>query len=184
MGSRNWDDPTIIRYLVREVFARSLVLVDHTHWTGHECDLLVVHPSLRLIDVEVKVDKQDFKIDALKDKWWMSVPNKHRPQTPSPWLRGHLWPDKIWKHYYVVPMEVWSDTLLPYCPPNSGIVLVKHQRGYIRHNVIRAAKPDRNAKPVTTPQAIDIARLASLRLWNTRAWTEKGCKPLVGDDSD
>lgn len=49
---------------------RCVVLVDNTKWTGYECDVLGVTTDLRIIDVEIKISRGDFRADAEKEKLW------------------------------------------------------------------------------------------------------------------
>jgi hypothetical protein len=159
-----WTEQNIGRAIAYQFFKRSVVIVPNCHWTGHEADLLVVHKDLRIIDIEIKISRQDLKADLTKDKWWKS----------RPWSRRHLpkerraWPDKVWKHYYAMPAEIWDDKLLAFIPETSGVLLVRQDGRYDGGVYIWAkkpAKPCREAKPITPADAVDIARLASLRMW-------------------
>lgn len=177
----------IASYVSRFVFGRRcLLLVDRCTWTGHEADILAVTNDLRLIDVEVKISRSDFKADAKKDKWWMRRYGAYNPagltaEAKQPRVdTARLHPPRVWKHYFAMPEEVWSDDLTEFLPSAaSGVILVKTDvkgrqpagrpaypdapRG---HKVIRRAKPDRNAYRLSAEQAVDIARLAGLRMWD------------------
>lgn len=175
-----WTEATVSTYVQRSVFENALVVCDRTSWTGYECDLLVVHRTLRLIDVEVKISRSDFKADAKKAKWWSAVPWKKRIYMPADtflapgFTRGHLWPDKVWKHYFALPKEVWDDKLLETCSPASGIILLSHTKGgFPQHEIRRKATPCRAAQPITASQCLDIARLCSLRMWQAYAERDK-----------
>ena len=75
-------------------------------------------------------------------------------------------PPKVWKHYYALPAEIWSDTLFEFLPsPASGVVVLSEYKGRIVHDVLRRATPARDATRITPAQAVDIARLANLRMW-------------------
>lgn len=164
--SAPWSESLIGRGLANgSIFQRSVLIVPNCGWTGHECDLLVITKDLRIIDIEIKISRADLKADLKKDKWWHS----------RPWSRRHVskvmrtWPDKCWKHYYALPQSIWDDKLLLDLPPTSGILLLEQDErcsGGLRISVKRMAKPNREAKPITAPDAIDIARLASLRMWS------------------
>ena len=126
--------------------------------------MLVVEKKLRIIDVEIKISRADLKADAKKDKWWIT----------RPWSRRHIaaeprrWPDKVWKHYYVMPKAIWEAKLLADINEASGVILLEQDSrftGGLRIDVIRPAKPNRDAKPICPADAIDLARLASLRMW-------------------
>lgn len=174
---------SIARVLAVGFFARRyLVMVPNCNWTGNECDLLALDDKLRVIDIEVKISRSDLKADADKYKWWHREFAGYGPQTEIRGPRGeHIgmrqetiynktlreWPPKVWKHYYCMPADIWSDDLFAVLPsPRSGVILLEHGRGgELRHNLKRRATPDKDAKPVPTEQAINIARLASLRMW-------------------
>lgn len=161
-----WTERRIAAHLQRHVFGNALMVVPNTAWTGAECDLLVVHKSGRLIDVEIKISRADFRADQLKDKWWHRMPHKARQHDERGW-RAHIWPDKIWRHYYVIPHELWNPDLLSHISPASGVITLRRVGGgHIRHEVQRRVRCNPAAQPVTTSQALDIARYCSFRLWS------------------
>lgn len=184
-----WTETNIARALATQIFDRRyLVMVPNCGWTGHECDLLAVTKDLRIIDLEVKISRSDLKADAKKDKWWVrrfrgySEPHdtvlKGRPVTnyraPVYDETALHWPPKVWKHYYVLPADIWKDELMPALPsPASGVILIEHHHGEVRARIRRAAKPNRDAKAIDAAAAIDLARLASLRMWNALQATER-----------
>ena len=164
-----WSEGKIARAIALQTLAKKcVVLVDRCNWTGHECDVLAVTRDLRIIDVEVKISRADFKADAKKDKWW------HRPggwwgnEQPAPTHR--LWPPKVWKHYVAMPLDLWRDGLMEFMPsPASGLLLLSEQRSSqtpIAVHCERRATPNKDAARLTPAQAIDIARLANLRMWD------------------
>ncbi|WP_159711595.1 hypothetical protein [Geminicoccus flavidas] len=189
-----WSETSIGRALALQFFNRKyLCVVPNCNWTGHECDLLAVTENLRLIDVEIKISRADLKADAKKEKWWRRDFIGYWPTVTEmrhSWLSNDLtlfsrerrsrykstpkdWPDKVWKHYYALPKEIWTPELLDALPnQNSGILLLdKH--GYLRRagefmtvTCLRRATPNRDAKPISPAAAVDIARLASLRMWD------------------
>lgn len=186
-----WTEGGIARAIALQTFNRKyLVVVPNCMWTGSERDLLVVTDNLRLIDVEIKISRADFKADAKKSKWWHRefvgygpreeqfkdgrlVAVHERPiykDTPLPW------PPKVWKHYYALPAEIWKDEMFDFINPNSGVLLLKTQDSqrvpYVAC-VARPAKPNRDAEKISPAAAIDIARLASLRMWNSFEQIEK-----------
>jgi hypothetical protein len=177
--------------LARATFKDCLVVVDRCTWTGDEADLLVVTRNLRVVDVEVKISRADLKADRRKDKW-----RQHGgPMTPGPdgvWRRPEPaprdWPRSTWKHYYAMPAAIWRDDLLDHCGAASGVLLLReapesreehcqaHADGFkwtpppwpwLR--VVRRAKPCSTAKPISAADAVAIARLASLRMWDAYA---------------
>lgn len=177
------NERSIARVLAVGFFARKyLVMVPNCNWTGHECDLLALDEKLRVIDIEVKISRADLKADADKDKWWHREFKGYGPVEEKHDARGRLisrhqpalydktlreWPPKAWKHYYCLPADIWSDDLLDALPSSrSGVILLEHDRhGGLRHNLKRRAQPNKDAKPVPPEQAVNIARLASLRMW-------------------
>lgn len=162
-----WSAPLIGRALHRDFLNRKgLVVVPNCYWTGYEADLLVVHDNLRLIDVEIKVSRADLRADAKKDKWW------HHPigawGQPRPTSVALPWPPKIWRHYYCMPAEIWENKLFDTIPPNSGVVLLTQTKhGTVSADCRRRAKPNPDAQPINASAAVDLARLASLRMWES-----------------
>lgn len=163
-----WSERLIARELALNYFQRrNLVVVPNCSWPGSECDLLVLTANLRIIDVEIKISRADLRADSKKDKWYYGItgPRKTLPVQ---------WPRKVWKHYYALPQDIWSDELLLAISPASGILLLaQREGGQVRVNeVLRAEKPCRDAEKISAESAIDIARLASLRMWDAYAKLE------------
>jgi hypothetical protein len=163
-----WSEHKIAAFLARFTFAhRHLLIVPNCQWPGSECDLLAITPNLRVVDVEIKISRADMRADAAKDKWF----HNWDWRTDGPWMPGYRgkprqWPRRVWKHYYCLPREIWSPDLLAKISPISGILLLSESGGSLSIRVERAAKPDRGAEKITAEDAIDIARLASLRMWD------------------
>jgi hypothetical protein len=167
----------IAAILARQVFARDLVCPNCT-WTGHEADLLVVTPSLHLIDCEVKVDRADLKNDRHKEKWWIRPAWRERGERN----RGHRrdWPPRVWKHYYAMPAGVLPPEgpgrrdLLAALPQASGVLELEELEigrnttsgPAVRVTTLRRARPNRDAHRIEAGDAVCIARLASLRMWD------------------
>lgn len=161
-----WSERTIGKALQHQVFNRAVCVVDNCIWTGFEADLLIVEPKLRIIDVEIKISRADLKADFHKDKWVEFGP--YQFGRPREMLPRKLWPRQVWKHYYAVPQEIWNDDLLPFLgSPNSGVLLLREKDGIVRIRCHKRTKPNRDAKKITPEQVLDVARLASLRLWNS-----------------
>lgn len=168
-----WNEMRIARAISRQTLGRKcIVLVDRCNWTGYECDVLGVTTDLRIIDVEVKISRADLKADAKKDKWWQRNGSLYDWRTRSypegaSVARHH--PPKVWKHYYALPADIWSESLFEFLPSSaSGVLTVKEQRGtdVLSIHCVRRAVPNKDASRLTPAQAIDIARLANLRMWN------------------
>jgi hypothetical protein len=166
-----WTAAEIGHALVHQTFQRRfLVVVPECYWTGYECDLLGVADNLKIIDIEIKVSRSDLKADVDKDKWWHRLGSSYNAATrkyitPPPAPRE--WPPRVWKHYYAAPREVFeADGMLDLLPSNSGVVALRRgHTGAIVAESLRRARPNPDAKPITAQQAVDIARLASLRMW-------------------
>ena len=197
-----WSENAIARALARQTFNRKcLVVVPNCTWTGHECDLLVVAENLCIIDVEIKISRADLKADAKKEKWWHREHIGHWPSVTelqhSAWsndLRVERiyrrarykstpkdWPRKVWKHYYALPKEIWHPDLFAALPSAQSGVLLLDRDGYprpvgdaMRVECVRRATPNRDAASISPAAAVDIARLASLRMWDAYARVEKG----------
>lgn len=165
-----WDEATIIRAISRQVLQRKcLLLVDNCNWTGHECDVLGVTQDLRIIDIEAKISRADFRADAKKDKWWhrLTAAEAH-VRGVSMWERGDRvdHPVRVWKHYYAMPADIWKPEMLSMAAsPASGVILLRERAGLITASVERRATPNPQAERLTPSNAIDIARLANLRMW-------------------
>lgn len=164
----------ICAVLARRTFAGALCVVDRCTRLGSECDLLVVTTNLRAIDVEVKISRADLKADRKKDKWFdtqgWDLATRSWRKTPRDW------PQNVWKHYYVVAAPIWRDELLDHCQPKSGVITVElNPDGHLRHiNVKRRCTANRADTPLKPEVVVDIARLASLRMWD--AYRELGAR--------
>lgn len=166
-----WSERQIASRLARITFDRKhLLIVPNCQWPGSECDLLVVTPNLRVIDVEIKISRADLKADAAKDKWFHAWDWK----IDGPWGSGkprrrREFPRNVWKHYYCMPQEIWRPELLASMSTVSGVLLIhenRHDSNDFSITCERAAKPNRAAGTIDAEDAIDIARLASLRMWD------------------
>lgn len=159
--------------LARNTFKDALCIVDRCNMLPDEADLLVLHQSLRFIDVEIKISRADFKADRRKDKWWRQPTGLYGaravgPPAPLEWPRG------VWKHYFALPADVWRDELLEHCSPSSGVLIVRPTKAFgsrqwprwWRVECVRRAKPCASAAPAAPAVIMKLARLASLRMWD------------------
>ncbi len=165
-----FTERTIASYLARVVLERKhLLLVPNCQWPGSECDLLGITPNLRVIDIEIKISRADLKVDAKKDKWFHSwdwkIDGPYRPNGTEG-RRARQWPHRVWKHYYCLPRAIWTPELFEHINPVSGLLLIQDRDDGILVKCERRAKPDIKADRITAEDAIDIARLASLRMWD------------------
>lgn len=159
--------------------SKCVVLVDNCTWTGHECDVLGVTMDLRIIDVEIKISRADLKADAGKEKWWHRRGSSYNQVT-----RGYdnhpgiarEWPPKVWKHYYAMPADIWRDDLISALPSSkSGVLLVSKENSVWAPVVVRChrrATPCRDATRLSAANAMNIARLANLRMWDAYSEAE------------
>ena len=163
----------IQRCVQRDLLKRKAVVIPNCYWAGHEADLLAFTTRGLVIDVEVKLTRADFKADAKKDKWWhtwyRAAPEQRRPRE---------WPPRVWRHYFVMPAEIW-DPKLEACAasPASGIVTIAlAPSGIPKYRVERRCRPNPQARPVDTRDWLELARLANLRMWDALAALDLGLR--------
>ncbi|GAP37365.1 hypothetical protein ABXN37_19775 [Piscinibacter sakaiensis] len=171
-----WNEHAIARAISLQVLQRKCVLlVPNCSWTGSECDVLGITTDLRVIDIEVKISRADLKADAAKDKWWHWRSYSAREAGGPP--QGKRWPNRVWKHYFAVPAELWSDDLLRFLPsPASGVLLLRQNPGSTIPVLVQCARrstPNRSAERLTPEQVMDVARLANLRMWDAYAQRDR-----------
>lgn len=174
MTAPAWSEAYIARALATDFLARRyLCLVPNCNWPGNECDLMAVTENMRIIDIEIKISRADFKADASKEKWfhawdWKIDGPFKRYDDPTRVRRRREWPAKVWKHYYAMPAEIWTPELADLAgSTNSGIVLLRHDKfDRLRIDLERKATPNRAAKTIDAADALNIARLANIRMWN------------------
>lgn len=185
-----WTERTIARALAQQTFNRKyLVVVPNCNWTGYEADVLAVTTDLRLIDVEIKISRADLKADAKKDKWWHRQFSGWEPVGESRTKAVYestpqTHPPKVWKHYYLLPFEIWAPELEKCLPSEaSGILFIHdwHGNGQPQIVVHRQAKPARDAYRLNAEQVVNIARLASLRMWDAYQQLDRLRERAQGD---
>lgn len=166
-----WSEARIAKALVHsQLFQRKLLIVPRCHFAGAEADLLAVHtPSLRLIDVEIKISRADLLADPKKDKWW------HRwgwDMRTGDWANKRRldWPPKVWKHYYALPADIWrrlKDDDKAKLPQASGVILLgPDNQGVLIAWLAKRAGPNPKAPSIQAADVMDLARLAGLRMWD------------------
>lgn len=157
-GRSKWTATEVGRTLALNTF-RECLTVPNTSWSGYECDLLVVTRSGKLIDVEIKLSKDDLKADLKKEKW-QSYTGPFHDRRPC------RWPVKVWKHFVAVPAELWKDDWILHCPEISGVLLVNRwgRDGWVK--VHRRAKANPQPYLCTPADTISLGRLACFRMWN------------------
>lgn len=164
-----WTEREIGRCLYASVFARkNFICVPNCYLPGNECDLLVVRPDLRMIDVEIKISRSDLKADMGKEKWlkpwdfevhgWRKHPASMRERVDHP--------PNIWKHYYAVPYGVWGDSMIEHIPPASGVMTIDDGYSSPRINVVRKPKPNKEAQPISQDDVIKLMKSMHARMWD------------------
>lgn len=141
---------------------RHLMVVPNCGWTGYECDLLAVTNKGQIIDFEIKRTRSDFLADAKKSKWIDFAPVMNRIGDTKP----ALWPRRVWKHYYVMPAEIFKADMIDLMPSKkSGILTFSSidDRLFIKCEKSAYSNPD--FKDLNTGDLISIARLTSIRFW-------------------
>lgn len=178
-----WNEGKIARILARNTFANDLCVLPNCLWTGDEIDLLVVTMNRRIIDVEIKISRADLKIDKDKAKWWRQDGakwNEELRKSVRPPAMSRPWPTKVWKHYYVMPEEIWREDLLEHIQPVSGVLLVYGSKiGFEHVKCVKRAKPCRDVSVLTDDHVVQIARLASLRMWDAYKDSERAAADRV-----
>jgi hypothetical protein len=174
----DWTEAKVARAIAFQVFdRRCIVLCPNCKWTGNELDLLGITMNGRIIDIEIKVSRADFLRDRSKDKWFRSYDWKRDQPVVGPDGRARYigpridWPERVWKHYYVLPASVWKPDLLKHISPMSGVLLLScpawdTRQESIRVRSVRRATPCRAADRLKPEAVLDIARLCNLRMWS------------------
>lgn len=173
--SFKWSETSIASALSRMFEGKLMVCIPNCSWTGNECDILGVTKDLRIIDIEIKISRSDYKADFSKEKWLKSYRDCEL-ETGIVWSEYFLgkekrtrspWPNKVWKHYYCMPSEIWKDGMEDFAGSDkSGIITLSIEGSIVVANVVRHAKPNRDAEKLSTEHVLDIARNASLRMWD------------------
>lgn len=158
--------------LARKTFAGALCVVDRCTRLRQRMRSPSRHHEPAGDRLEVKVSRADLKADRKKDKWFdfgrWNAATRSWPKTPRDW------PENVWKHYYAIAAPIWRDDLLDHCQPKSGVVTVKlNPDGSLRGICVkRRCTANKVNTPLTPEVVVDIARLASLRMWD--AYRELG----------
>lgn len=175
-----WTEKRIAYALATHYFKnRSILYVPNCNFSGAEADVLVVEMSRKLIDVEIKISRQDFKADAKKQKWWRYLTPDERiekgRETEIFAQERTDWPVGVWKHIYVMPAQEWKDDLLDHMASDkSGVVLIhKLEDGRIWFQDLKKPEKNKDARILSEREVLNIARLANIRMWQTYQDIEK-----------
>ena len=128
----------------------------------HECDLLVMNGKNYGVEVEIKITKADLKKDAEKS-------------------HGHR-SNKIRRLFFAIPEYLYTDDIIALIPERAGIFIVKPREEVIRVIydqkssyftrpkciIKRTAKINKDARPFTDKERVEMGRLGMLRYWNIR----------------
>lgn len=153
----NWTADRIARILQQNTF-KAHAVIPNCYWPGDECDLLVVDDQRRLLDVEIKISRADFKADAAKSKWWDRV-RWNRPDVGGP----REWPRRVARHYFAMPADIWKDDLVKSLPSQAcGIILVGKHSAWVE----RRAKANPEPYVLTADDLHDLLRASMVRIWS------------------
>lgn len=141
---RNYSEQQISK-LVAGFYLNSkhLLVINNLKWSGYECDLFAVSPSMRPIEFEIKASRQDFFADAEKEKWKK--------------------PLNVWKHYYIMPQNIYSEDLLERRPHKSSGILLIDDNNRIKEAIKAQTMADTHIKVAAL---LNITRLLSVRHWH------------------
>lgn len=129
-----------------------------------EADLLVVHKSRYVEEVEIKVSLQDWKADKLK---WKFGDGEYRREA---WR-------VIRRFWYACPMSLarrWQEVGIP---DWAGVIGVTGDSC----EVLREAEERRDARKLTDKEAMNICRLAAMRQWKLLEARAEDQQDDVGD---
>lgn len=166
-----WTADRVAHACLHQFMDRSAVIIPNCYFTGYEADLLVVDSrSLKLIDIEIKVDRSDLKADISKDKWNISRWVSENGVSTRKEFRREFAP-KVWKHYFAMPAALWKPELEDFIPKTSGVITFsdyKYSGSGTQVKVVRRAKTNPEAKAISDRDVFNLGRLANLRYWERK----------------
>jgi hypothetical protein len=112
----------------------------------HECDLLIVTGARYAVEVEIKISRSDLIADK-----------KKRHQHKSKLIR---------RLFFAMPEAMEKD--VEHVPAHAGIIIVCETQWGKRCKLIRPAKNNTEAKPLSPEKYFDVARLGAMRIWDLR----------------
>jgi len=131
---------------------RQNLIVPNVSWgwgLRHEADLIIVNPSNKVTEVEIKISLSDLKADFKK---------QHEHQSK-----------KIGRLYYAFPIEM-LEKALPLIPNNCGIITVQQlENRNPKASFYRMVKFDKFIKPITDSQRIKLGDLGCMRIWTLKS---------------
>ena len=145
----NFETCGEIELAVSDYFGtRTHIIVPNVSWGlfGYELDMCILNEkSMYASEVEIKISKADLKRDG--KKW-----HKHE------WNYGYI--RQLW---FAMPEKMECCT--EFVPIDAGVILVD-KKGKVR--IVRKPKPNVNAKKWPIEQALKLARLGTMRIWNLK----------------
>lgn len=128
-------------------FLTKIIVPNVNFMVGHECDLLIVYPSGKTIEVEIKRSKSDTKVDLKK-------------------FHKHI-SNKISALYFALPIEIYEDCK-EFIPEKAGIITVFSQNGLESVKVVRKPVINKMARNLTNIEMQKVMRLGCLRIWSLK----------------
>lgn len=141
---------------------RRCLIVPNISWGllrhGMEVDVMVIQPSRWAAEIEIKTSASDIRADKKKRRHVMA---EHYPEY------NELFRQK----YFAVPEALKAD---PNIPLTCGVFSVgESDSGYISARLIRPAKINKHARPLTESEISTTLRLASMRVWTLKRALQK-----------
>lgn len=127
---------------------RNHIIVPNVSWGFqiHEIDLFIIRSSGYAIEIEIKRSKADLLSDFKKR-------HNHKDRQ-----------NRIAEFYYAFPIDMLL-SCEKYIPDNAGIIIIKRIKDYIQASIYRKANRIQYARPLTTTEQLQVARLGTLRIW-------------------
>lgn len=134
---------------------RTHLMVPNISWglLSHEADMLVVRQSGYCLEFEIKRTFADYNADFKKYKWKLGLSKK------------------IKLFYYAFPAELWhkrENDIRNILPDFAGVLVAYNSDTFPYSKIIREAKPNPGAVPLSQSQMYDVARLGTMRIWNLK----------------
>lgn len=149
-------DTNTIEYAISRRFdERTHLMVPNISWglLSHEADMLVVRQTGYCLEFEIKRSFSDYKADFKKHKWCGGLSKK------------------IKEFYYAFPAELWhkrENDIRGLLPDFAGVLVAYNGDGFPYSKIVREAKPNSQAIPLSQSQMYDVARLGTMRIWNLK----------------
>lgn len=117
---------------------------------AHEADLIVVTPSNKVTEVEIKISRSDLLIDLKKPK--------HKKTSK---VIGRL--------VYAIPTEL-KDVFIENFPKEYGLITVEWNSKYGVHEAKwdRMVRYNKEVLPITDKKKMELQRLGCMRVWDLK----------------